>query len=124
MEQKEIDGKIRETAAWLSGILAASPMMDHGVNWPWKELWQFINKLRELAGLEPVTGPIIKRNMEEHHNWPDENPEGKPEPTSDRQTCKEGHEYIANSHEYPCPLCDRNRLLKLLADIKKCAGEV
>lgn len=25
------------------------------------------------------------------------------------QTCKEGHKYFADSHEYPCPRCESNR---------------
>ena len=29
---------------------------------------------------------------------------------AERQTCKAGHPYLANSHEYPCPICRTERL--------------
>ena len=27
------------------------------------------------------------------------------------QTCKSGHDYIADSHEYPCPICQKEKLI-------------
>ena len=27
------------------------------------------------------------------------------------QTCKNGHEYLADSHEYPCPICQKEKLI-------------
>jgi len=35
------------------------------------------------------------------------------------QTCKNGHKYLADSHEYPCPICQKQTLINNIRGLLK-----